>query len=177
MRPRQIVEYRALRDTIRERGTARAWILVAGLVAWAGLVLATLALGVPPLATLLPLLVLAGVFEAVFALHVGVERIGRYIQVFFEEGGGWEQVAMAYGQSHRGGTDPLFTVFFLAATALNFMPVLLAEPVAIEVAALGAAHAGLAARILVACRTAARQRAVDLERFQQIKGASGPAQS
>ena len=41
--PRELEEYRALRDTIRERGTTRVWIVLAGLVAWAGLVLATAA--------------------------------------------------------------------------------------------------------------------------------------
>ena len=86
MTPRELEEYTALRETIRERGTARVWIFVAGLVAWAALVIATAALAALPVATLLPLLILAGTFEAVFSLHAGVERVGRYIQVFFEEG-------------------------------------------------------------------------------------------
>src|SRR5712692_11822960 len=85
MTPRDQEEYRALRATIRERGTTRIWIFVVGLVGWAGLVIATAALAALPVATLLPLLVLAVVFEAVVALHTGVERIGRYIQVFFED--------------------------------------------------------------------------------------------
>src|SRR5712692_9234140 len=158
MTPRELAEYRALRETIRERGTARLWIFIAGLVAWAGLVIATAALAALPVATLLPLLVLAGVFEAVVSLHVGVERIGRYIQVFFEDDppvgvtderdgasrsgvgvgphaiSNWEKTAMAFGRGYRGGaTDPLFAAVFLAATLLNFVPVLIAEPVAIEV--------------------------------------------
>ena len=33
MTPRELEEYRALRETIRERGTARVWIFVVGLVA------------------------------------------------------------------------------------------------------------------------------------------------
>src|SRR5437773_8161678 len=103
MTPCEIEEYRALRATILQRGTARVWMLVAGLVGWAGLVIATAALATLPIATLLPLLVLAGVFEAILALHVGVERIGRYIQVFHEEQTGWEHAAMAMGPAVRRG--------------------------------------------------------------------------
>ena len=33
--PRELEEYRALRATIAARGTARIWIFVAGLIAWA----------------------------------------------------------------------------------------------------------------------------------------------
>src|SRR5580765_7985942 len=91
-------EYTALRATIRERGTARVCLFTAGIVAWAALTVATAALASTPVATLLPLLVLASVFEAVFALHVGVERVGRYLQVFHEidDAASWEQTAMAF---------------------------------------------------------------------------------
>ena len=85
MTPREVEEYRALRATIRERGTARVWIFVAGLAAWAASAIATTALAAPPLATLLPLLVLAAGFEALVTVHIGVERIGRYVQVFLED--------------------------------------------------------------------------------------------
>jgi hypothetical protein len=80
-------EYIALRATIRERGTARVCIFAGGLAAWAAASIATAALASTPVAVLLPLLVLAAAFEAVFALHVGVERIGRYLQVFHEGAG------------------------------------------------------------------------------------------
>lgn len=170
MTPPDVEEYRALRDTIRERGTARVWVCVAGLAAWGGLVIATAALAALPVATLLPLLVLSAVFEAVFSLHTGVERIGRYLQVFHEDGSGWEHVAMAYGKAHGGaGTDPLFVAFFLMATVLNFVPVLIAEPVAIEVIVIGGAHLVLLGRILRARRASIRQRAVDLDRFSKLK--------
>src|SRR6476646_471700 len=109
MTPREQEEYRALRATIRERGTARVWIFVAGLIGWAALVIATASLAALPIATLLPLLVLGAVFESMFSLHTGVERIGRYLQVFFEDRalgaeavgtarseGGWEHTAMAF---------------------------------------------------------------------------------
>ena len=86
MTGRELDEYRELRATIRQRGTARVWIFVVGVAMWAAATIATTALASTPIATLLPLLVLASVFEAIFALHVGVERIGRYIQVFHETG-------------------------------------------------------------------------------------------
>src|SRR5712692_8366964 len=124
MTPREIEEYRALRQTIRERGTARIWVFVAGLLGWAGLVIATAALAALPVATLLPLLVLAGLFEAVLVLHSGVERIGHYIQVFYEDDEGdpaggvranWERTATACGAAFPGADgDPLFAPIFIA---------------------------------------------------------------
>ncbi len=173
MTPRDVEEYRALRATIRERGTTRVWVLIVGLAAWAALVTATAALAALPVATLLPLLFLAAVFEAVYGLHVGVERIGRYLQVFFEETPGWEHVAMAYGQKFGGGTDPLFTLVFAGATILNFVPAVLAEPVPVEVAVIGAAHLLFVVRIALAKRHAARQRGIDLERFRSLKSTGG----
>ena len=121
MDPREREEYRALRATIRERGTARVWIFVAGIAAWAALTMAVATLTSPPVATLMPLLVLAAAFEGVFALHVGVERVGRYIHVFFEEEGrGWEQTAMAFGRPRgSAATDAIFTVPFLLAALFN----------------------------------------------------------
>jgi uncharacterized membrane protein len=171
MTQREADEYKALRDTIRERGTARVWIFVVGLLGWSALVMSTAALAALPLATLLPLLVLSAVFEAVFSLHTGVERIGRYLQAFHEEGAGWEHAAMAYGRAHGGsGTDPLFTAFFIIAIVANFVPVLIAEPVAVEVIVIGAVHALVIGRILMARRASGRQRALDLERFEKLKG-------
>jgi hypothetical protein len=76
---------------------------------------------------------------------------------------------MAYGRAYRGaGGDPLFAVLFLAATVLNFVPVIVAEPVALEVGIVGTLHLLFIARVLVARRAAGRQRAIDLERFQAI---------
>src|SRR5262245_62163626 len=53
------LEYKALRATIRERGTARVYVFAGGFAIWSALVVATAALAFPPVATLLPLLVLA----------------------------------------------------------------------------------------------------------------------
>ena len=44
MSPHQQEEYRALRQTISQRGTAKAWIFVAGMLGWAALTMATAAL-------------------------------------------------------------------------------------------------------------------------------------
>jgi len=170
MTPAEQEEYRSLRATIRERGTARIWVFLVGIVAWAGLITATAALATLPVATLLPLLVIVAAFEAVFSLHVGVERIGRYIQVFLENDNGWEHAAMAYGQPLRGTrVDPLFSMCFLMATLLNFVPVLLAEPVPLELWVVGAVHLFVAIRIVLARRAAAQQRAADLKRFLELK--------
>jgi hypothetical protein len=120
-----------------------------------------------PLATLLPLLVLAATFEAVFALHVGVERIGRYLQVFYADA--WERTAMAFGAPLAGtGADPLFALFFGLATVFNFAPLLLVGPATSELVVIGGAHALLLWRIAVARRAASRQRASDLARFQRL---------
>jgi hypothetical protein len=177
MTSRELEEYKALRATIRQRGTSRVWVFVTGLALWGGLVLATAASMPTPVATLLPLLELAAAFEAVFALHTGVERIGRYIQVFYEGEPGdphssrrWEHTAMAFGRTAPGGgTDPLFTALFALATVCNFVPALLAAPVAIEGAVVGSLHLVFVGRLIVARRRSARQRATDLERFQALK--------
>jgi hypothetical protein len=183
MTPRELEEFRALRATIRERGTARIWIVLTGLTGWAALAIATAALAALPIATFLPLLVLAVTFEIVFSLHTGVERVGRYIQVFFEDetAGGWEHETMAYGRAFPGsGTDPLFTFYFWLATVFNFIPAVLAQPVPVEWWVVGVVHVLFMARLAVARRQANRQRALDLERFEQLKrgaSATSPTQS
>jgi hypothetical protein len=172
MTPRELEEYKALRATIRERGTARVWVFIAGLAVWAALVVATTALTALPAAALLTLFFLAATFEAVFTLHVGVERVGRYLQVFHEAPGdraSWEAVAMAAGSARGAAADPLFIVCFAIATMLNFTPVLLAAPVAVEVLVIGAAHLVFLTRMLAARRAARGQRAADLARFLEMQ--------
>jgi hypothetical protein len=176
--PRELDEYRALRDTIRQRGSLRITLFLTTLIAWAAATIATAALAALPVATLLPLLLLASGFEVVFGLHTAVERIGRYLQVFYEEDDpsrlerAWERTAMAYGRAHPGGSDPLFVVYFIVAVVLNFVPVILAEPVQIEVSVVGATHVIVIARILLARHAASGQRVKDLERFQSLKRGS-----
>jgi hypothetical protein len=167
MTDRELEEYKSLRATIRQRGTARAWIFGAGLAAWAALALATTLVSIP-LITIIPLLLLAATFEVVFALHVAVERIGRYLEVFYEDR--WEQTAMVLGAPLAGtGTDPLFAVFFGLATLSNFVPVVLSTPVRVELATIGGIHLLFIVRLVVARQAASRQREADRARFQQIK--------
>ena len=171
MTARDQEEYTALRSTIRERGTTRVWIFVVGMAAWAAVLVATVALAAPPAGMLIPLVVLASTFEAV-ALHVGVERIGRYIQVFYEEEGtpGWETVAMTFGRPAGGvRTDALFSVPFGLAAAMNIVPGLLVGPTREELIFLAGAHALFLLRLVAARAGAGRQRAIDLERFRNMK--------
>src|SRR6476619_2001167 len=82
--------FRALRATIQQRGTMRMVVLPIVFIGWAGTAVATAAVITVAVSTLVPLLILVAGFEAVFALHVNVERIGRYLQIFHEPDGGWE---------------------------------------------------------------------------------------
>jgi hypothetical protein len=162
-------EYEALRATIRERGTVRMILLPVTFGLWGGVAVATTAAILLPIAALLPLLVLAAGFEAIYALHVNVERIGRYIQVFHEPDGGWEHVAMAFGQRFPGkGPDALFSGLFLGATALNYLPVALGGAIP-ELVVAGLLHLLLALHIGTARSRASRQRQQDLERFQALR--------
>lgn len=167
MTSRDVEEYGALRATIRERGTARVWIFVVGLVGWAALTTGVAALSSTPLSVLLPLTILAAVFEAVLALHVGVERIGRYLQVAYEDR--WEHAAMHFGRP-RGAIalDALFTPIFLIAAVVNIAPVVILDPTRSELAFVGGAHVLFVLRLFVAKAATGRQRSIDLERFQQL---------
>ena len=178
MTAREQDEYRELRATIRQRGTARICLFVAGIAAWTAATIATTALASTPLATLLPLLLLASVFEAIFALHIGVERIGRYIQVFYETDSAddghqerrWEHAAMDFGRpAGAPALDALFTLPFLLAAAFNIAPAMLLNPIQAELIFVGGAHALFLLRVVVARQKAARQRAIDLARFEELR--------
>lgn len=171
MTPRELEEYRSLRATILHRGTQRVWLAVLGLGTWAALTLTSVVVAAPPVASLVSLVALGAAFEAVFAVHTAVERVGRYIQVFFEaDNDGWEHAAMAYGRTFKGGgVDPLFCSYFWSATVLNLIPMMLAGPIAVEWLVIGTAHVAIAWRVLTARRQAARQRTVDLERFTRLR--------
>ena len=163
-------EYDALRATIRERGTWRVVLLWLSLAVWASLLVAALARGTPLL--LVSLVALAAGFESVYALHVGVERIGRYLQVFYETSAtlpAWERTAMAYGRERSGdGLDPIFSTLFATAGFLNLVPMLTSRRFGLILVGV-VAHGLFAARILKARRYAAKQRAQDLERFTTLK--------
>jgi hypothetical protein len=171
-------EYEALRATIRDRGTWRVVLSWLSLAVWAALVITGLGRGTP-FALLVSLVALAAGFEGVYALHVGVERIGRYLQVFYEAPVGlpaWERTAMAYGRDRSGdGLDPIFSKLFAAAVLLNLGPILLSRQNGLILVGVVAAHAVFAVRIVLARRYVAKQRMQDLETFRRLKeeGSSG----
>jgi hypothetical protein len=171
MDDRRVNEYSALRATIRERGTVRVVLFWLGLAVWAALVLLLVAAVPVPAAVLVPLVLLLATFEAVNGLHVGVERIGRYLQVFHDDA--WEHAAMAYGRRFPvGGPDALFCGVFVLATLVNMLPMVAAGPTPAEWIPLATAHVLFLLRIDRARRRSAGQRALDLDRFQQVAGTS-----
>lgn len=169
MEDRQNSEYAALRETIRQRGTARMALVPVIFIGWAATAIAAAAVITVAVSTLVPLLVLVAGFETLFALHMNVERLGRYLQVFHEANGGWEQVAMAFGQRFAGaGPDPLFAQLFLFGISLNFLPVALGGELP-EIVVLAVVHLLAVYRIRVARVASRRQRAEDLQRFQSLR--------
>jgi hypothetical protein len=71
------LEYTALRDTIRERGSLRMCAILIALLAWGALAIGLLAAQLTAAATMVPVVVLASGFEVSFFVHTGVERVGR----------------------------------------------------------------------------------------------------
>lgn len=174
-------EYRVLRGTISARGSLRPVLTLIGLVAWAVILTAVLVWLPYPVAAVIPLLVLVVTFEVIRPLHFGAERIGRYLQVFYEEAGqperplkdtpSWERVAMRLSAVPGTGGHPLFVPVFFLATIANTLPVLLAQPLAtpIELAALGVPHAAFMVWLLNADRAMRSQRAAELEQFRALR--------
>jgi hypothetical protein len=128
---------------VSARGHLRPALALAGIAAWALVLTATLIALPYPVAAVLPLAVLFATFEVVRPLHAGTERIGRYLQVFFEERGrapepapappAWERTAMAFGTAVPGAAGhPLFAPVFAAATVVNGLAVLLPRPVPVS---------------------------------------------
>jgi hypothetical protein len=77
---------------------------------------------------------------------------------------------MAFGRPRGAATsDALFTLPFLLAALFNIAPALLLNPVPTELIFVAGAHALLVLRLVVARIAAGRQRAIDLERFRQLK--------
>ena len=145
-------EFAVLRQTIAMRGTARMALVPVTCLGWALLTLTLLLYGGPPVGSLVSLTVLVAGFEAVHALHVGAERIGRYLQVYYEtlvDGPRWETAVMTVGPAlPGGGIDPLFSVVFLGATIINMIPALVRLPVPVELGVIALLHAGFVFRIV-----------------------------
>ena len=165
-------EFTALRATIASRGTVRMVLVPVVVICWASLAIVVVLFGDLPVAALPPLAILVAGFEAINALHVGVERIGRYLQVFYEGRPGspaWETTAMAVAPRVRSaGVDPLFTVVFAAATILNMTTALVPEPTPLETLMIGGFHAAFLVRVAHARQRAGSQRAHDLQAFQAL---------
>ena len=167
-------EFRSLRATIQQRGTARMVVLPIVFIGWAGTAVATAAVITVAVSTLVPLLILVAGFEAVFALHVNVERIGRYVQVFHEVEGeaGWENAISRFGQQFPAARlDPLFSRLFILATSVNFLPAALGWENMAELVVLAALHLVFINRVRLARSFAASQHAEDLQRFQALRRA------
>lgn len=180
--PLLLEEYRQLRDTIRARGSLRVVLFVATMVTWAVVAVLEAAFISLPLASLLSLILLMSGFEAVHQLHIAVERIGRYLYVRYENDSArtagsaihaplmWEGAIAAFGAGHRASTRPadaMFTLMFALAITVNFLVAALGATPA-ELAGIGAVHALALARVLIAKRTAAAQRAEDQQRFEIV---------
>ena len=171
-------EYLVLRRTIAARGALRPILLVAGTGCWAGVLTAVLVWLPYPLAAAIPLLVLVATFEAIRPLHFGAERIGRYLQVFYEEAGdperllrdtpSWERVAMRLGTVPGVGGHPLFVPTFVLATAINYVAAYPWRATMIDSILTAALHAAFAGWLLAAHRAMTRQRAIELERFRHL---------
>ena len=173
-------EFRVLRETISVRGTLKPALMLACVVAWAAALLAVLIWLPYPLASLVPLLVLVAGFEAIRPLHFGAERIGRYIQVFHEEGSGalppmsdppvWERVAMVFGSGVPGAAGhPLFAPIFGMATLVNYLAVMLPGPVRVELVTLAVPHVAFIVWLVATDRAMRAQRATELARFRALR--------
>jgi hypothetical protein len=171
--PLTSVEFSVLRQTIALRGTVRMALVPLTCVGWAVLTLLVVLYGGPPVASIMSLAVLIGGFEAVHALHVGAERIGRYLQVYYEtipDGPRWETAVMTVGPAlPGGGIDPLFSVVFVGTTIANMLPALVASVTPVELGVIALLHVGFVFRIVRARLAATRQRAVELESFKAMQ--------
>jgi hypothetical protein len=175
-----LAEYRELRATIRERGSLRHLTIVITFSVWTATMLWAASSFSVPIFFVLPLVVLVAGFEVAFALHVGVERIGRFIQVRYEGEVGtpvsWERSAMAL-RVPGGGVDPLFLKVFLVAAILNLLAGIWMSPLQAssdaafgraELATFVGAHAVAVVRWMSAARYARSQRVRELAAFEEL---------
>jgi len=172
-------EYLVLRQTIAQRGALRPILALCGIAFWAALLIAVLVLLPYPVAASIPLLVLLVTFEVIRPLHFGSERIGRYLQVFYEEDKvtnrplgdtpSWERVAMSFGTVPGVGGHALFVPVFLIATAINYLAVLLPKPVAIELSVMAIPHVAFIAWLVAADRAMRSQRPIELARLRELQ--------
>jgi hypothetical protein len=172
-------EYVILRRTIARRSALRPILVLAGMAIWVASLIAVLALLPYPVAAAIPLLVLLVSFEVIRPLHFGAERIGRYVQVFYEEDGepgralaetpSWERVAMSFGTVPGVGGHPLFVPVFFMATAINYLAVLLPRPAPVELSVMALPHLAFIAWLVAADRAMRTQRAIELARLRELR--------
>jgi hypothetical protein len=134
-----------------------------------------------PVAAVIPLIVLVATFEVIRPLHFGAERIGRYLQVFYEEDGqperglsetpSWERVAMRLSAVPGTGGHALFVPVFFLTTIVNTLPVLLAQPPAtpVELGALAVPHVAFMLWLFNADRAMRAQRNAELDQFRSLR--------
>jgi len=162
----RVAEFTVLRQTIAARGTARVVLFASTVAIWATLATVHGLFSDLPLLSLIPLCMLGAGYEAVWALHVGAERIGRFIQVAHETEPGqasWETTVMRLGPGlPGGGVNPLFSLVFGAVCLVNLGAAFAAEPLPVEVMLLFAAHAAFLVRLAQTRILASRQRGADL---------------
>ena len=173
-------EYLVLRRTIAQRGALRHILFVAGIGLWAVTSTAVLVWLPSSVAALIPLLVLVATFEAIRPLHFGAERIGRYLQVFFEESGdpqrplrdtpSWERVAMHFGTVPGVGGHPLFVPVFLLATIVNHFVAMQANLAFADHIILAVLHVAFAGWLFSAHRAMKKQRQIELDRMRHLAG-------
>ena len=171
-------EYLVLRRTIAQRGALRPILLVCGTGIWAATLTAVLVWLPYPVAAAIPLVMIAATFEAIRPLHFGAERIGRYLQVFYEEAGepgrplrdtpSWERVAMSFGKVPGVGGHPLFVPIFFLATIVNFLAVIIPGPVPMEMAVMAVPHVAMMAWLVAAHRAMKTQREIELDRLRTL---------
>ncbi len=174
------LEYDSLRAAIRVRATVAPALLVAVMLGWATLTLWIFTTDVVSAATLVPLMVLAAGYEALYAFHVKAERLARYLQVAYEEpiasgsatpltaSPQWETTSLAYRQRFSSvGSNAVFSALFILATMVNYVPAAVSGTFE-ELVGIGFAHTLFAVRIIMAGRIAARVRGEDLERLRTL---------
>jgi hypothetical protein len=176
-------EYASLRATIQARGTARPLAFLAGISTWAALQSAVLIWLPNPIGASMPLIVLLATFEVIRSLHLGIERIGRYLQVFYEESASaeaplappaWERTAMTFGPAIPGaGGHPFFFPIFLIATFVNFLAVVLPSPVLVAGVTMAVPHLAFIIWMVYCERGMRRQRETELARYRVLKKDSG----
>jgi hypothetical protein len=168
-------EFRQLRTTIRERSTARVVVSFITFVSWGALALVVRHSDESMAYGLVPLVVLVTGFELVFSLHVGVERIGRYLTVFYEASPGmpkWETAIAAFGRTVvRGQTQPhvLLASEFIVTTGINLvLAVEFDRSVLAQDIAMAVFHVAFIGRVVRAVRQSSRQRETDAAALRAI---------